>query len=449
MSLNRCELGEQTTTEANRVQLARDFYWLCSDPATLEKAKWFDHRLQDAWILCDYSVNEYIALLKGYLANQKSYSFDYQDNLIYVVLVAKTLLDDVFIHQLLNEDEYFEAIDATVILYREQLEEAMSGLQDAHGKDAVAYAKYQASFALAESYIKVGIKKARAQSSRVDLTYPDIKRGMMDYKNNLELLCSLDQHFLTENNAHCETPRVLKFVEYLSLYLPEQATMADDDIQDFIKVIKDALNVCAAMPWNCVEPLDAIRLAKLSVARLYVNTPASKENNKSNAVQALYWFEEAKKSGAELSEEDENFINENTTALEAVIDSTFHHLQFLVDYQRNQPEISAAKKTIFSDLLNILQQDNTSNLNRIMRFKDALETADRTILLSHDKPTWRRFVENALSFIALLIPAIIRAYKSNTMYGTCRFWQPESKRALKAAENTINSLIYKKVAAKF
>jgi hypothetical protein len=84
---------------------------------------------------------------------------------------------------------------------------------------------------------------------------------------------------------------------------------------------------------------------------------------------------------------------------------------------------------------------NESKLYLIVKFKDALETVNYAVLSSHDKSAFRRFVENALSFIALLIPAIVRAHDSHKRFGTRRFWRPQSQRAIECVKKTTNALI--------
>jgi hypothetical protein len=42
--------------------------------------------------------------------------------------------------------------------------------------------------------------------------------------------------------------------------------------------------------------------------------------------------------------------------------------------------------------------------------------------------------------ILAVIPAIVRARKSNTKYSTLCFWQPESKQAIQAAKNIVMRL---------
>lgn len=185
-------------------------------------------------------------------------------------------------------------------------------------------------------------------------------------------------------------------------------------------------------------PVEKKKIASvmLILAKLYVNSPVFQDKN---SLQALYWFERAQAQGAVFTQEDQRIFDELSATSRDVIEATLIKLQALTHDQLTQHEAQPTKQGIFQQLSDILttNDDHVTPLHRIMQFKGVIEAADKKIISQHHQPLWRRFVENALSFIALLIPAIIRAYKSHQQYGTCRFWQPESQRAITCAAKII------------
>lgn len=97
------------------------------------------------------------------------------------------------------------------------------------------------------------------------------------------------------------------------------------------------------------------------------------------------------------------------------------------------------KHHLFTSLLSTLENPpEKSKYDRIMAFKNAINTADQCLIKKHRNSKWILFLYNIFSVLTL-IPAVIRAGISYQKFGTFQFWKPESEKVIGFAKSQIDT----------
>jgi hypothetical protein len=116
----------------------------------------------------------------------------------------------------------------------------------------------------------------------------------------------------------------------------------------------------------------------------------------------------------------------------------YYRLQTLTETYLGKSDLDANKKVIFENLKQALEfkdKPSASYRDKINNFKTQLDLSDKKMTSLHRTATWKRYIANVVSILAIFIPAIVRMVSSNSKYDTLRFWQPESKKAIKCAKH--------------
>ncbi|MFC3908389.1 hypothetical protein ACFORL_04775 [Legionella dresdenensis] len=122
---------------------------------------------------------------------------------------------------------------------------------------------------------------------------------------------------------------------------------------------------------------------------------------------------------------------------------TLHsRLLALTSQYLSKKDITLNKRHLFQTLKNTLDNSGGGTFyQRIVAFKDALESADQQLISQHRTDTWLRYFYNAISLLTI-IPALVRAKNSYTQYGTLQFWKPDSLQVAGSCQAATNLFDY-------